>query len=224
MYYNKSTRKRDSNASDAVTQYVYENLYKHIYKEPYIVENTVAQKAGIDIWDADTNVTIDEKCRLSDIEKGIVGNTFAVELGWISNIKGNKHVRMRGWGLSSYQTPTYYNFIWLGEVGVKYIKKLRKEHIRQVECLFVKKTDIQEFLYKTMGYEDDIWRIVNQMWDKGIVKRYIRNKRHYPLFHLTRSWKLNECPVNAVIPKRILENLSSVHYYVYPNRYEVIDY
>lgn len=117
MYYNKSTRKRDSVASDAVTQYVYDNLYKHIYKEPYIVENTVAQKAGIDIWDADTNVTIDEKCRLSDIEKGIVGNTFAVELGWISNNKGNKHVRMRGWGLSSYQTPTYYNFIWLGEVG-----------------------------------------------------------------------------------------------------------
>ena len=35
MYYNKSTRKRDSVASDAVTQYVYENLYKHIYKEPY---------------------------------------------------------------------------------------------------------------------------------------------------------------------------------------------
>ena len=58
MYYNKSTRKRDSNASDAVTQFIYENLYKHIYKEPYIVENTVAQKAGIDIWDADTNVTI----------------------------------------------------------------------------------------------------------------------------------------------------------------------
>lgn len=131
---------------------------------------------------------------------------------------------MRGWGLSSYQTPTYYNFIWLGKVGVKHIKQLRKEHIRQVECLFVKKTDIQEFLCKTIGYEDDIWRIVNQMWDKGIVKRYIRNKRHYPLFHLTRSWKLNECPVNAVIPKRILENLSSAHYYVYPNRYEVIDY
>ena len=118
MYYNKSTRKRDSVASDAVTQYVYENLYKHIYKEPYIVENTVAQKAGIDIWDADTNVTIDEKCRLSDIEKGIMGNTFAVELGWISNKKGKKSVRMRGWGLSSYQSPTYYNFIWLGEVGV----------------------------------------------------------------------------------------------------------
>lgn len=115
--YNKSTRHRDSKASDAVTQYVYDNLYKHIYKEPYIVENTVAQKAGIDIWDADTNITIDEKCRLSDIEKGIVGNTFAVELGWINNKKGKKSIRMRGWGLSSYQSPTYYNFIWLGEVG-----------------------------------------------------------------------------------------------------------
>lgn len=118
MYYNKSTRKRDNKASDAVTQYVYENLYKHIYKEPYVVENTVAQKAGIDIWDADTNVTIDEKCRLSDIEKGIFGNTFAVELGWINNQRNGEHVRLRGWGLSSYSSPTYYNFIWLGEVGV----------------------------------------------------------------------------------------------------------
>ena len=114
----KSTRVRDIKASDAVTQYVYENLYKHIYKEPYVVENTVAQKAGIDIWDADTNVTIDEKCRLSDIEKGIVGNTFAVELGWINNQRNGEHVRLRGRGLSSYQSPTYYNFIWLGEVGV----------------------------------------------------------------------------------------------------------
>ena len=119
--YSRSTRTRDSKASDAVTQYVYDNLYKHIYKEPYIVENTVAQKAGIDIWDADTNVTIDEKCRLSDIEKGIYGNTFAVELGWINNKKGKKSIRMRGWGLSSYETPTYYNFIWLGEVGVNRI-------------------------------------------------------------------------------------------------------
>lgn len=219
-----STRTRDNKASNAVTQYVYENLYKYIYKEPYVVENTVAQKAGIDIWDADTNVTIDEKCRLSDIEKGIMGNTFAVELGWINNQRNGEHVRMRGWGLSSYQSPTYYNFIWLGEVGVNRIARLRKEHIRKAECLFVKKTDMQKFLCKTMGYEDDIWRTVNQMWDRGIDKRYIRNKRRYPLFHLTRSWKLNECPVNAVIPKRILENLSSAHYYVYPNRYEVIEY
>lgn len=224
MYCKQSTRKRDNKASDSVTQYVYENLYKHIYKEPYVVENTVAQKAGIDIWDADTNVTIDEKCRLSDIEKGIFGNTFAVELGWINNQRNGEHVRLRGWGLSSYSSPTYYNFIWLGKVGVKKIKRLRKENIYQAECLFVKKTDIQEFLCKTMGYEDDIWRTVNQMWDRGIDKRYIRNKRHYPLFHLTRSWKLNECPVNAVIPKRILENLSSAHYYVYPNRYEVVEY
>ena len=220
MYYKQSTRKRDSIASNSVTQYVYENLYKHIYKEPYVVENTVAQKAGIDIWDANTNVTIDEKCRLSDIEKGIFGNTFAVELGW----KNRYNKRMRGWGLSSYQSPTYYNFIWLGEVGVNRVDRLRKEHIYQAECLFVKKTDIQQFLYKTMGYEDDIWRTVNQMWDRSIYKRYIRNKHNYPLFHLTRSWKLNECPVNAVISKRILENLSSAHYYVYPNRYEVVEY
>ena len=114
MYYKQSTRKRDNKASDSVTQYVYENLYKHIYKEPYVVENTVAQKAGIDIWDADTNVTIDEKCRLSDIEKGMLGHTFAIELGWQSK----HHKRMKGWGLSSYSSPTYYNFIWLGKVGV----------------------------------------------------------------------------------------------------------
>lgn len=217
---NRSTRTRDSIASNSVTEFIYENLYQSIYKEPYVVENGVAQRAGVDIWDADTNITIDEKCRLSDIEKGMLGHTFAIELGWQSK----HHKRMKGWGLSSYSSPTYYNFIWLHNVDVKQIDRLKKAHIRKVECLFVKKTAIQKFLCKTMGYEDDIWKTVNYMWDRGIDKRYIRDKRNYQLFHLTRSWKLNECPVNAVIPKRILENLSSAHYYVYSNRYEVIEY
>lgn len=112
--YNKSTRARDSIASNAVTEFIYDNLYQNIYKEPYIVDNEVAQRAGVDIWDADTNITIDEKCRLSDIEKGILGHTFAIELGWQSKY----HKRMKGWGLSSYSSPTYYNFIWLRKVGV----------------------------------------------------------------------------------------------------------
>ena len=113
-----STRARDTVASDAVTEFIYENLYQKVYKEPYVVENRVAQRAGVDIWDADTNITIDEKCRLSDIEKGMLGHTFAIELGWISNQRNGEHVRLRGWGLSSYSSPTYYNFIWLGKVGV----------------------------------------------------------------------------------------------------------
>lgn len=218
--YNKSTRAQDTKASDIVTEFIYENLYRYIYKEPYIVSDKVAQCAGVDIWDSDTNITIDEKCRLSDIEKGILGHTFAIELGWQSKY----HNKMKGWGLSDYSSPTYYNFIWLHNVDIKQIDKLRKVHIRKAECLFVKKTEMQKFLCKTIGDEDDIWNIVNQMWDRRIDKRYIRDKRNYPLFHLTRSWKLNECPINAVIPKYILENLSSVHYYVYQGRYEVIEY
>ena len=47
--YNKSTRARDSVASNAVTEFIYENLYKRVYKEPYIVDNGVAQRAGVDI-------------------------------------------------------------------------------------------------------------------------------------------------------------------------------
>lgn len=47
--YSHSTRMRDSVASNAVTEFIYENLYQSIYKEPYIVGDRVAQRAGVDI-------------------------------------------------------------------------------------------------------------------------------------------------------------------------------
>ena len=47
--YNKSTRAQDTKASDIVTEFIYENLYRYIYKEPYIVSDKVAQCAGVDI-------------------------------------------------------------------------------------------------------------------------------------------------------------------------------
>ena len=47
--YSHSTRMRDNKASNAVTEFIYENLYQRIYKEPYIVGDRVAQRAGVDI-------------------------------------------------------------------------------------------------------------------------------------------------------------------------------
>lgn len=44
-----STRARDNKASNAVTEFIYENLYQKVYKEPYVVENGLAQRAGVDI-------------------------------------------------------------------------------------------------------------------------------------------------------------------------------
>ena len=47
--YCHSTRMRDTRVSSIVTQYIYENLYKHIYEQPVIVDNRLAQLSGIDI-------------------------------------------------------------------------------------------------------------------------------------------------------------------------------
>ena len=217
--YNKSTRQQDTKASDEVTKFLYSNLYKHIYKEPIIVDNKIAQLSGIDIWDMDSNVTIDEKCRITMIERKRSKvfiqkyntfaerkrsktniqkyNTFAVELGWLRN-----GVRTKGWGLNGYETPTYYNFIWLWETDVDKVRILRKEHIRWAECLFVRKDKLQMFMRDVMGDEEEVWDKINYMWDKRVDRVYCKD------CHMTRSYRLQECPVCLVVGKdsRIIEN------------------
>lgn len=228
--YNKSTRQQDTKASDAVTQYIYSNLYKHIYKEPMVVDNKLAQLSGIDIWDMDSNITIDEKCRITMIEqkkqnyntfaerkrsKNFIQsyNTFAVELGWLRN-----GIRTKGWGLNGYNTPTYYNFIWLWETDVDKVSNLRKEHIRRAECLFVEKDRLQSFMKDMLGDEGEIWDRVNYMWDKRVDRVYCKDRS----YHMTRSWRLHECPVCLVVRKDILDKLATHIYNVYINKYEVV--
>ena len=215
--YNKSTRQQDTKASDEVTKFLYSNLYKHIYKEPIIVDNKIAQLSGIDIWDMDSNVTIDEKCRITMIEQKRsktnipMYNTFAVELGWLRN-----SVRTKGWGLNGYETPTYYNFIWLWETDVDKVRILRKEHIRWAECLFVRKDKLQMFMRDVMGDEEEVWNKVNYMWDKRVDRVYCKD------CHMTRSYRLQECPVCLVVGKDVLDKLATHIYNVYINKYEVV--
>lgn len=216
----KSTRQRDSKVSEIVTQYIYENLYKGIYENPLLITNKLAQLSGIDIWDKESGVTVDEKCRIADIEKihKRKRDTFAIELGWM---KRNGE-RVKGWGISSYNTPTYYNLIWLREVDVKDMQRLKLAHIREAECLFVKKGTMQTFMKDIIGYEDKIWETVNWMWNKRIDRKYYKDKNGYPYCHMTRSWQLQECPVNFVVPKAVWNKLAEHIYYVYNGRYKVI--
>lgn len=218
----RSTRSNDTRASNEVTKYLYTNLYKHIYKEPIIVTDKIAQLSGIDIWDTDSNVTIDEKCRITMIERKRSKifipqyNTFAIELGWLRN-----GVRTKGWGLTEYNTPTYYNFIWLWKTDVDKVDKLRKEHIRYAECLMVEKSKLQRYMEDTIGNEEKVWERVNYMWDRKIDRVWV-NAGNGMRMAIVRSWQLHECPVCVVIPKNVLDKLATHIYNVYINRYEVV--
>lgn len=224
MYNNKrSTRTTDTKASDIVSQWLYNNLYSKMVNggERYLINvDRVGQYAGIDGVFTETGETVDEKCRISDIGKSNRRriDTFAVEVGW----QKRNGERVKGWGLSTYNTPTYYNLIWLRKVDVKDMKRLRPEHIREAECLFVKKEAVQTFMKDVIGYEDDIWKVVNWMWDKKIDRKYYLDKHGYPYCHLTRSWKLAECPINLVVSKDVWNRLATHIYYVYNGRYDMI--
>lgn len=219
--YKKITRTTDTKVSEIISQWLYSNLYNKLDKGNWVVNvDRLGQLGGIDLWNKRTGDTVDEKCRITDIERAHKRkiDTFAVELGW----KKRNGDRVKGWGLSPYNTPTYYNFIWLRKFDVKDMKRLRPEHIREAECLFVRKETMQTFMKDVIGYEDEIWEVVNWLWNKKIDRKYYKDKYGYPSCHMTRSWQLQECPVNLVVPKSVWDRLATHIYYVYNGRYEVI--
>lgn len=210
-----SYRKLDHIIDEEVMAY----LDSHLYNQEGIVFERVddieTQRNGCDVVFSCEAVgikdaIIDEKTATHYCNRDL--NTFAFELSQVTK----KGYIVDGWFLSNSCTTEYYMLVYLKadipnmEDDKPDWRKITRDNITQAEYLLIKKYDILDYL-NSIGFD-------KQRLQRGC--NYLRSHNDRKRFDLSDDAKLvisrqfKECPVNAVIAKDRLMELSKMHGFV----------
>lgn len=166
-------------------------------------ENVELQKRGIDVFMYSKHrkiLNLDEKCATRYWQGNL--KTFALELWTTNNGKNN------GWfnPNNDYVLTTDYNFAWV-TASDEHLSK-----IYSLECAMIRKSDIWEYL-KSIGFTyESLMQAFND--NAEVVKKYDRASLRYiisPDLYIVQSLHLTEAPINLVVSKSLLKDLSYFH-------------
>lgn len=197
-------RKFDIQNSNIITEWLEENLYNK-YTTDYIrITDRENQIKGIDSMFKykDVNYKCDEKAAVDYINSKYPLKTFAFELSFI-NINNE---RQDGWLLNKDIVTDIYGLIW-----PKKAKRLPLESIDDIEEIdyaFVKKSSILNYL-GMLGWTLDKLAAKENMIRRMEGKTEMGDlNKHGCKFSYTPREKKVENPINVLIPKDILMDMS----------------
>lgn len=178
------------------------------------VEDLNIQRNGIDL-----NFTFDNKKYIID-EKASLHYpdglpTFAFEL----KFKNSSNLWRDGWFIDNSKLTTHYLISWVKRKSVD-LKVLKEDDINTVEVILLEKKKLIDFLKENYNLNNEA--IKNQV--KLIINKNEFGQLHsigdykFPRFHYTPSCKLQETPINLVIHKKTLIQLSDFHFIIYRNK------
>jgi len=152
-------------------------------------------------------IVIDEKAATHYINKNLP--TFAFEINFLDK-KGNEHI---GWLLDSQKKTNYYLLIW---VKAKKKWEVKCSDILQLECMLIERDKIITTI-KEKGIE--IKKMVEQTGS-------IRKEKHQSIkmptnddkLYFYYTYHLAEKPINLIIRKELLKEISLFHILVTPQK------
>ncbi len=202
----QSLRAIDTAQERVIMSFLEKHLYANLYADYEIVSDRKRQLAGIDVV-----IQTPERTRYDDVKAQSSPRyindprpTFALEI-----LFDHFYQEHEGWFVRDDLSTTTYCFVWINKAIVNqqgYIDK--EENIHEVEAMFVDKAALRKYLGPDYSP------------DKLLAEaRYMRNTneaKYHPERGLTIVYSnfLNERPVNLVVHKRILKDLSFDHYKV----------
>ncbi len=159
-------------------------------------------------------LVIDEKAQLYYINHPV--DTFALEVDYIKPETGNC---VDGWFMDSQNKTDSYLFIWIPRAKESRIERIVSHDFLEIEAYLVGKDKIKEWLGKIGLSADKIKAIAADMRSKDEDRRKINEDIR---FRKSSADKYVEAPVNIVISKRVLAELTSNRYKISRNGYSLI--
>ena len=197
--------------SDIVTNFFIENFYKKFCSTYEIVTDAENQYCGIDsiFKYNDTEYICDEKSAIRYINRNL--QTFSLELAFIN--RGGEV--SDGWYVNDNEKNNCYLFVWIDKANVNEKNLLNSmDDLESVEIALVRKDRIQEYL-DSLG------------WTKKNLKKKCEKIMKYdyeplrcfeqPEVRFTYSLKLVEKPVNILIQRKKLTEISDFTFYFNKN-------
>ncbi|MDC0985532.1 hypothetical protein OAR47_03625 [Gammaproteobacteria bacterium] len=205
-----SLRNRDMQVEQEIAHFLDEYLYpkNNILKKYNRVNDRESQLQGIDctIRYKNKNIIIDEKAASHYINSNLP--TFAFELG-----SYQRSGYVDGWLIDETKKTTHYLLIWI-KTFTPCDKKawINKNDIKTLECLLINKNDILSYL-DNQGYTRD--KLINKR--NNIIKEKTFgpvDKNNQSEFYFFNTRDLEEAPVNIIIKKNKLKQMSIIHWLV----------
>ncbi|MFW5794325.1 MAG: hypothetical protein ACOCV1_02470 [Bacillota bacterium] len=214
--------KNDIKVEKEVGKFLDKYLYSKIEKK-YPVnfirtedEDIRKQKRGVDItaeFDGNKKLYIDEKAATDYIDQDL--DTFVLEISFVKDGRVKN-----GWFIKEGMDTQAYLFNYIK--SEKNDKKLKKfEDIKEVESILVDKSEIINFYNKKnlsrKKMKNAARKIRNKNWKKAVNSKYLNldlkdDQEIY--FYYTPEDKKEEQPINLLIPKIKLVELSRSHYVI----------
>ena len=211
-----NNRKNDMAVEREIAVFLDEKLYgnKELFKEYARTDEFDEQIAGSDI----IITTADDKIVRSVVDEKVASrfantklDTFALELSFISK-SGKKRC---GWLLDNTKKTEYYLFGWILEADIPYLKerkrfdtdKIRKDNIKTLEWVLVKRSDIIKFL------ESKGWTLEKLSKQDEIIRERgeIRTKEFIDEVSFRYSDAYIEKPINVLLKKDTYIKISTLH-------------
>lgn len=196
-YYNN--KKNDMRKEEQVSRLLVNSFFKPILKSSDLITDKQKQYAGIDIETKELG-NIDLKSAVTRLDGGL--KTFCLEM-FYTNIKGDL---TKGWFYNSKNLQTdYYSFNYFEhskQDGSRYMNDI--SDIGKSEIIIVDKNKLIEFMekYWNNDIKQKTKKLINSNYNKIVIDEFV--SVHY-------SRQLSEKPLNLLINKNKLIDLSSIH-------------
>lgn len=175
-----------------------------------------SQLDGIDLklLIGDKEFKVDEKGQLYSIN--CPKNTFALEIDYISS-ETNEPVS--GWYLSKDNMTDMYLFIWIDKAKENRIERLVANDFEELSIVMIEKKTLKNYLQAKKLSTQGLSAIAREMRKEGYKRKTASDGMHFVLSDVN---EYVEAPVNLVIPRKILEDISFRVYKVSKKEIEMI--
>lgn len=205
-----SLRNRDMAVEREISYFLDEYFYPRndILKTYHRVDDRDSQLKGIDciVKYKGKDYIIDEKAASHYININLT--TFAFELG-----SYQRSGYINGWLIDDTKKTTHYLLIWIKTL-TNCDKKawINKNDIRELECLLIRRDDILVYLENQGFTKANLINKRNDILKAGIFGPIDKNSQSE--FYFFNTGNLQESPVNIIIKKNKLKEISIIHWLV----------
>ncbi len=199
-------RNQDSQAEIAVSQFLDQFFYPNYVQNLKRYSDLETQLKGVDVtfdFEGSTRLLVDEKAAVHFVNKNIP--TFAFEIDFI----GTDGKLKEGWLFDEGKKTQYYLLTWIQ--AVKDVG-FYCDDISQLEVLLVERQAIINFLNNFHLDVKSAKEISQELRLKNQIGPAHKNSASPFYFYLTEH--LTERPINVVIKKKALVELSVLHKFV----------
>ena len=203
-----SFRERDSRVEKFISQYLDICFYPRISKNFNRVQDKGDQLMGRDVELEFNNkkIIIDEKASIYYINKDIP--TFAMEISFKNRIGSISD----GWFINTNLDTTHYLLIWpFSNDTQKEGWEINLSDIRQLRCILIEKNKILSYLESKGHNINFLKRKADEIREADIGGPLLRTQLPY-YFYYTK--KLYEQPINLILRRPLIEELSDGHWMV----------